>query len=159
MTAGRAGRRRTTSRPPRSTASRRTTTSPYRLYGAQQDNSALRIASRGEGQGIGRLDWQVTAGGESGYIVPDPVDSDVVYGGSYGGLLIRLNHATGEARDINPWPDNPMGSGAAELKYRFQWNFPIAISPHDPHALYVGAQMLFKSVDQGQRAGASSPPT
>jgi photosystem II stability/assembly factor-like uncharacterized protein len=130
---------------------------PYRLYGAQQDNSALRIASRGQGRGIGRDDWQETAGGESGYILPDPLDAEGVYGGSYGGLLIHLDHATGEVRDVNPWPDNPMGSGAADLEYRFQWNFPIALSPHDPHVLYVGAQVLFKSVDQGQSWSVISP--
>ncbi len=130
---------------------------PYRLYGAQQDNSALRIASRGQGRGIGSDDWQETAGGESGYILPDPLDAEGVYGGSYGGLLIHFDHTTGEVRDVNPWPDNPMGSGAADLKYRFQWNFPIALSPHDPHALYVGAQVLFKSVDQGQSWSVISP--
>jgi photosystem II stability/assembly factor-like uncharacterized protein len=130
---------------------------PYRIYGAQQDNSALRIASRGQGQGIGRRDWEPTAGGESGYILADPRNPEVVYGGSYGGFLIRQDHATGEIRDINPWPDNPMGFGAADLKYRFQWNFPIAVSPHDPRVLYVGANVLFKSVDEGQSWNAISP--
>jgi photosystem II stability/assembly factor-like uncharacterized protein len=130
---------------------------PYRIYGAQQDNSALRIASRGQGQGIGRRDWEPTAGGESGYILADPRNPDVVYGGSYGGFLARLNHSTGEVRDVNPWPDNPMGAGAADLEYRFQWNFPIAISPHDPRVLYVGANVLFKSSDEGQSWTAISP--
>ncbi|HYL05667.1 MAG TPA: glycosyl hydrolase [Thermoanaerobaculia bacterium] len=130
---------------------------PYRIYGAQQDNSALRIASRGEGQGIGRRDWEPTAGGESGYILADPRNPDVVYGGSYGGFLVRQNHATGEVRDVNPWPDNPMGAGAAGLEYRFQWNFPIAISPHDPRVLYVGSNVLFKSGDEGQSWTAISP--
>jgi photosystem II stability/assembly factor-like uncharacterized protein len=130
---------------------------PYRIYGAQQDNSALRIASRGEGPGIGRRDWEPTAGGESGYVLADPRNPEVVYGGSYGGLLERLNHTTGEVRDINPWPDNPMGAGAADLKYRFQWNFPIALSPHDPRVLYVGANVLFKSTDEGQSWTVISP--
>ncbi|HVR09480.1 MAG TPA: glycosyl hydrolase, partial [Thermoanaerobaculia bacterium] len=130
---------------------------PYRIYGAQQDNSALRIASRGDGPGIGRRDWEPTAGGESGYIVADPRNPEVVYGGSYGGFLVRQNHATGEVRDINPWPDNPMGAGAADLEYRFQWNFPIAVSPHDPRVLYVGANVLFKSDNEGQSWTAISP--
>jgi photosystem II stability/assembly factor-like uncharacterized protein len=130
---------------------------PYRIYGAQQDNSALRIASRGTGAGIGRDDWQETAGGESGYILADPANPEVVYGGSYGGLLIRLDHQTGEVRDVNPWPDNPMGAGAADLKYRFQWNFPIATSPHDRRVLYVGANVLFKSRDGGQSWSVISP--
>jgi photosystem II stability/assembly factor-like uncharacterized protein len=131
---------------------------PYRVYGAQQDNTALRIASRRAGSlDPGRPKLEITAGGESGYILADPRNPEVVYGGSYGGLLIRLNHATGEVRDVNPWPDNPMGAGAADLKYRFQWNFPIAQSPHDPRVLYAGANVLFKSVDEGQSWTAISP--
>lgn len=123
---------------------------PYRLLGAQQDNSALRIRHRsaGGGSGIGPRDWEPTAGGESGHIVADPKNPDVVYGGSYGGYLTRLDHRTGELRDVNPWPDNPMGWGAAELTYRFQWSFPIFFSPHDS-ALYAGANVLFRSRDGG----------
>ncbi len=123
---------------------------PYRILGAQQDNSAVRILSRGSGAGIGPGDWSPTAGGESGYIVPDPKNSDVVFGGSYGGLLTRLNHSTGEMRDVNPWPDNPMGAAAGDIQYRFQWNFPIVFSPNDPATLYAAAQVLFKSTDSGQ---------
>ena len=130
---------------------------PYRILGAQQDNSALRILSRGQGAGIGPNDWQVTAGGESGYIVADPKNPEVVYGGSYGGLLTRLDHATGAFRDVNPWPDNPMGYGAADIKYRFQWNYPIVFSPNDPATLYSAAQVLFKSTDGGQSWTAISP--
>ncbi|MBV8201094.1 MAG: glycosyl hydrolase [Acidobacteria bacterium] len=130
---------------------------PYRIYGAQQDNSALRIASRGQGPGIGRRDWEPTAGGESGYILADPKNPEVVYGGSYGGFLVRQDHSTGEIRDVNPWPDNPMGAGAADLAYRFQWNFPIAVSPHDPRVLYAGANVLFKSADEGQSWTVISP--
>jgi photosystem II stability/assembly factor-like uncharacterized protein len=129
---------------------------PYRILGAQQDNSAVRILSRGRGTGIGPGDWDVTAGGESGYIVPDPKDSEVVFGGSYGGLLVRLNHATGEMRDVNPWPDNPMGAAAGDILYRFQWNFPIVFSPNDPSTLYAAAQVLFKSTDGGQSWSAIS---
>ncbi|HEV7506137.1 MAG TPA: glycosyl hydrolase [Thermoanaerobaculia bacterium] len=123
---------------------------PYRILGAQQDNSAVRILSRGSGGGIGPGDWDVTAGGESGYIVADPKSSDVVFGGSYGGLLTRLNHVTEETRDVNPWPDNPMGAAAGDILYRFQWNFPIVFSPNDPATLYTAAQVLFKSTDAGQ---------
>jgi len=130
---------------------------PYRLLGAQQDNSAFRILSRGKGSGIGAGDWEVTAGGESGYIVADPTDPEVVYGGSYGGFINRLNHATGEIRDVNAWPEDVMGWGAADLKYRFQWNFPIVFSPNDPRTLYTAAQVLFKSTDAGQSWSVISP--
>ena len=131
---------------------------PYRIYGAQQDNSALRISSRPEGGFDSRWrQYEPTAGGESGYILADPRNPEVVYGGSYGGFLMRVNHATGELRDVNPWPDNPMGAAAADLKYRFQWNFPIALSPHDPRVLYAGANVLFRSTDEGQSWTAISP--
>jgi photosystem II stability/assembly factor-like uncharacterized protein len=131
---------------------------PYRIYGAQQDNSALRISSRPEGGFDSRWrQYEPTAGGESGYVLADPRNPDVVYGGSYGGFLMRVNHATGELRDVNAWPDNPMGAPAADLKYRFQWNFPIALSPHDPRVLYAGANVLFKSTDEGQSWTAISP--
>jgi photosystem II stability/assembly factor-like uncharacterized protein len=130
---------------------------PYRILGPQQDNSAVRIRHRTSGGGIGLRDWEVTAGGESGYIVADPTNPDVVFGGSYGGLLIRLNHRTGETRDVNPWPDNPMGAGDADLKQRFQWNFPIFFSPNDPHKLYAASQHLLESDNGGASWREISP--
>ena len=131
---------------------------PYRILGAQQDNSALRIRSRSTtGRGIGFNDWEETAGGESGHIVADPDDPDIVYGGSYGGFLSRVDHRTGELRDVNPWPDDPMGWGAAELEVRFQWNFPILFSPHDGNTLYAAGNRLFRSTDEGQSWQPISP--
>ena len=130
---------------------------PYHILGPQQDNSAVRIRHRTGGGSIGMRDWEVTAGGESGHIVADPTNPDVVYGGSYGGLLVRLNHRTGEVRDVNPWPDNPMGAGDADLKQRFQWNFPIFFSPNDPHKLYAGSQHLLQSTDGGASWREISP--
>lgn len=105
---------------------------PYRIYGAQQDNSTVRILHRTDGQAVTEKDWEETAGGESGHLAVDPEDNDIVYGGSYDGFLTRKNHNTGEERSINAWPDNPMGHGAEGAKYRFQWNFPIFFSPHNP---------------------------
>ncbi|MCR9296199.1 MAG: glycosyl hydrolase [bacterium] len=130
---------------------------PYRIYGAQQDNSTVRIAHRSGTGRIGDGDWEPTAGGESGHIAPDPKNPDIVYGGSYGGYLTRLNHATGESRNIHVWPDNPMGSGAGANKYRFQWNFPIFFSPNDPQTLYTAANVLFKTQDEGQSWTQISP--
>ena len=122
---------------------------PYNVYGAQQDNSTIRIASRTMGNSIGTSDWYDVGGGESGWIAPSPKDSSIVFAGSYGGLTTRHDKRTGQERDINPYPNNPMGSGADVLKYRFQWNFPIVFSPHDPNTLYVGANVLFKTTDEG----------
>ncbi len=131
---------------------------PYRILGPQQDNSAVRIRSRStHGGSIGERDWEPTAGGESGYIVAKPDDPDVVYGGSYGDFLLRIDHATGEVRAVNPWPDDPMGAAAGAIKYRFQWNFPIFFSPHDPDELYAAAQVLFRSHDGGQSWETISP--
>lgn len=131
---------------------------PYRLLGGQQDNTAVRIRSRSAfGDAIGVRDWEPTAGGESGHIVAKPDDPDLVVGGSYGGYLRVVNHRTGERRSIDVWPDNPMGWGAAELKYRFQWNFPIAFSRHDPERLFVAADVLFDTRDLGQSWRVLSP--
>lgn len=131
---------------------------PYRILAAQQDNSALRIPHRTKSWGgISEKDWDETAGGESGYIVADPLNPDVVYGGSYGGYFTRYNHKTEEFRNINIWPDNPMGHGAGANKYRFQWNFPVFFSPHNPKCLYAAANVLFKSLDEGQSWTPISP--
>ncbi|MDT7604620.1 MAG: hypothetical protein QOF61_2617 [Acidobacteriota bacterium] len=123
---------------------------PYHIYGAQQDNSTVKIASRTTDFGITERDWYDVGGGESGWIQPSPKDSDIIYAGSYGGLITRYNHHNGQLREVTPYPDNPMGAGADVQKYRFQWNFPIVTSPHDRDALYAAAQVLFKSTDEGQ---------
>lgn len=123
---------------------------PYRIYGAQQDNSTVRILSRTQGRSIGERDWESTAGGESGFIAPDPLDPEIVYGGSYGGYLTRVNHRTQEVRNIHVWPDNPMGHGAGDGKYRFQWNFPIFFSRHNPKVLFTAGNVLFKTTNGGQ---------
>lgn len=131
---------------------------PYRLLGGQQDNSAVRIRSRSaRGRSIDVRDWEPTAGGESGHIVAKPDNPDIVVGGSYGGYLRVVDHSTGATRAIDVWPDNPMGWGAAELKYRFQWNFPIAFSVHDPDVLFVAADVLFRSTDMGENWMPISP--
>jgi photosystem II stability/assembly factor-like uncharacterized protein len=130
---------------------------PYHIYGAQQDNSTVRIASRTTGFGITTRDWEETAGSESGWVQPHPKDSNIVFGGNYGGYLTRLDHRTGQERDINVWPDNPMGWGAEGMKYRFQWNFPILFSPHDPNTLYTAGNLLFKTTNEGQTWVAISP--
>src|SRR5258706_6594473 len=130
---------------------------PYRIYGAQQDNSTQRVFHRTDGFSIDEHDWESTAGGESGHIAVDPTDEDIVYGGSYDGYLERKNHKTGETRSINAWPDNPMGSGAEGAKYRFQWNFPLFFSPHNPKKLYAASQHLHLSYNGGESWELISP--
>jgi photosystem II stability/assembly factor-like uncharacterized protein len=130
---------------------------PYNIYGAQQDNSTVRTASRTSGGGIAERDWYDVGGGESGWIAPDPRDSQIVYAGSYDGLITRQDHRTGQSRDINAWPDNTMGYGVDAMKYRFQWSYPIAFSPHDPKTLYIGANVLLKTTNEGQSWEPISP--
>lgn len=130
---------------------------PYRILGAQQDNSTIRIKHRTYGSAITADDWEVTAGSESGYVVADPLNPDIVYGGNYGGYLSRLDHKTGENRAISVWPDNPMGAGADVQKFRFQWNFPIFFSPHNPKRLYCAGNALFVSENEGASWEQISP--
>ena len=130
---------------------------PYRIYVAQQDNSTLRIAHRTIGGAITEEDWEETAGGESAHIAVDPLNNDIVYGGSYDGFLTRVNHKTGSVRGINVWPDNPMGHGAEGMKYRFQWNFPIFFSRHNPKRLFAASNHLHMTVDEGQTWQLVSP--
>ena len=130
---------------------------PYNVYGAQQDNSTVRIASRTTESGIDVTNWYDVGGGESGWIAPHPKNSEIVFAGSYGGLITRYDHRTGQMRNVTPWPENPMGSGAGVLKYRFQWNFPILFSPHDQNTLYAGGNILFKTTNEGQSWEAISP--
>ncbi len=123
---------------------------PYRIYVAQQDNSTLRINHRSDGGSISSKDWEETAGGESAHLAIDPTNNDIVYGGSYDGFLTRVNHKTGTTRGINVWPDNPMGHGAEGMKYRFQWNFPIMFSKHNPKKLYTFSNHVHVTENEGQ---------
>ncbi len=130
---------------------------PYRIMGGQQDNSAFRIKSRTYGSGITMEDMESTAGAESGYVVADPLDPEITYGGNYMGLLERQNHKTGESRMINVWPIDNMGAGADAARYRFQWNFPIFFSPHNPNRLYAAGNHLFVTENEGQSWQIISP--
>ena len=122
---------------------------PYRIYAAQQDNSTIRIEHRTSGSDINDSHWESTAGGESAHIAIDPLDNDIVYGGSYGGYLTQINHKTGSRKAINVWPDNPMGHGAEGMRYRFQWNFPVFFSAHNPKKLYAASNHLHVTTDGG----------
>ncbi|MBN09255.1 MAG: glycosyl hydrolase [Flavobacteriaceae bacterium] len=123
---------------------------PYRIYGAQQDNSTIRIKHRSEGRSITENDWERSAGGESAHLAPDPLNNDIVYGGTYKGYMMRMDHSTNQIRSVNVWPDNPAGSGAEIMKYRFNWNFPVMFSPNNPKKLYAGSNYLHVTTNEGQ---------
>ncbi len=130
---------------------------PYYVYGAQQDNSTVAIASMSDYGVIDRGNWYAVGGGESGYIAPDPRDANIVYAGSYMGHITRFDRRTGQAQQISPWPEVTDGVGAAGLKHRFTWTEPIVISPHDPNVLYHAAEVLFKTTSGGMSWTPISP--
>jgi len=132
---------------------------PYYVYGGRQDGPAYRGPSTGSPEGFGRTRnlWETTAGGECGYIVPDPVDSNIVWGGSYNAQLERANYKTGHIRTAHVWPESIYGSHAAAVKYRFNWTFPIHISPHDHNKVYVGSQYIHMTTDGGRSWTIISP--
>src|SRR5947209_3554871 len=130
---------------------------PYRIYGAQQDNSTVSIPTRSDDGAITLRDWYAVAGGESGYIAPQPGDPGVVFAGTYMGTLTRYDHRTRQARDVSVWLNNYDGYAAADVPYRFQWTFPIVFSPHDRNTLYVTAQKVLKTSDGGASWQAISP--
>jgi photosystem II stability/assembly factor-like uncharacterized protein len=125
---------------------------PYLVCGAQQDNDTACVPSDGDGS-----EYFDVGGGESGYIAVDPEDSNVFYAGSYGGFLTRFNRRTEQARNVNPWPDNPMGHAAGDIQERFQWTFPIMTSKSRPDTVYAGSQHLFATTNEGQSWERISP--
>ncbi len=123
---------------------------PYRIYGAQQDNSSVRITHRSNGNAITEKDWLALAIGESAHLAPDPLNNDVVYGGDYKGYMTMQDIATGQERSTNVYPDLPAGSGADIMKYRFNWNYPVFFSPHNPKKLYACSNYLHVSYNGGE---------
>ena len=130
---------------------------PYRVYGCQQDNSCVSLPSRTSSSGIARHDWYVIGGCESGHVAVDPRNPDISYAGCYGGSIGRYDHATDQEREINTYPQLAVGQAAKDLRYRFQWNAPIRLSPHDPDVLYHTSQYVHRSTDQGQTWEVISP--
>ncbi len=134
---------------------------PYMICGAQQDNSTACVPSRGWNhisQNAGGQNFLFSVGGcESGYIANDPRNPDIFYAGCYGGSLSRYNHANGQTRAINVWPENPMGQSSEDLIERVQWTFPIVFSHLEPEVLYTATQKLWQSTNEGQSWEQISP--
>ncbi len=130
---------------------------PYYVYGSQQDNTTVAIASRGPHGSIGRPDWYSVGGGESGYVAPDPRNPDIVYADGYQGAITQFDKKTNLTSEITVFPVLTDGEGAARLAHRFQWTAPLMLSPHDPNTLYHAGERLFKTTDAGMHWTAISP--
>ena len=128
---------------------------PYRVYGTQQDNSAISVPSSSYKGAILWSDCYAVGSSESGHIAVRPDDPNIVYSGAIGSSpgggdsLLRYDHATGQTRIISAWPEFSWGWGPKDHRYRFQWTYPIVISPHDPNVLYIAGNVLFRSEDEG----------
>ncbi|TMG37902.1 MAG: glycosyl hydrolase [Chloroflexi bacterium] len=133
------------------------TQTPYRIYGAQQDNTTMTVPSRSAIAGITAADSFAIGGGESGYIAVRTDDPNVVFAGNYQGQLTRYDRRTGQARNIMVWPESSAGEGAGSVKYRVQWTAPTVHSPHDPNVLYHTGNHVFRTTDEGTTWERISP--
>jgi photosystem II stability/assembly factor-like uncharacterized protein len=122
----------------------------YRVYGSQQDNSSVAIPTRTDHAAIEFGDMYAPGGGESGYVVPDPRDSNIVYADDEGPFFTRFDRRTGQAQSIQEWPEDISGHPAASQKYRYTWTMPIVISSHNPDTIYHTSQYVFRSTDGGR---------
>ncbi|MCG6925073.1 MAG: hypothetical protein LJF30_07160 [Acidobacteria bacterium] len=130
---------------------------PYRIYSGQQDSGTVGIASRSDYGQITFRDWSPVGGDERDGDVPDPANPDVVYGAGLGGRLSRWDRRTGQVQNVSPWPVSSYAARPGTTRYRYDWITPLSISSRPPHAIYVGAQVLFRSLDGGQTWATISP--
>ncbi|MDX1673337.1 MAG: hypothetical protein R3314_00945, partial [Longimicrobiales bacterium] len=122
---------------------------PYRVYGAQQDNSTISVPSASVGALTPESEWYSVAGAESGHIAVHPEDPNTVYSGNYIGRIDRYDHRTGRSRNVILYPQMQDGVAPRDLKYRFQWNAPIEISPHDTDVVYHASNYVHRTTDGG----------
>jgi photosystem II stability/assembly factor-like uncharacterized protein len=129
---------------------------PYHIYGAQQDNSNVCIASRTDEGIIGRQNWYSAGGGECGFVFPDPRDWHIIFSNNEG-FLTYYDKLNEQSHDISVWPNDHSGHGAEDLPHRFQWVSPFFLSPHNPDTIYTGGEAVFKSTDRGRSWSQISP--
>lgn len=130
---------------------------PYNILGAQQDNTSVRIPHRTSGTSITERDWVALSIGESAHLAPDPANPNIIYGSDYKGYMSMQNLSNGQERSTNVWPFLPAGSGVEVMKYRFNWNYPLTFSHHDPKKLYAGSNHLHVTYNAGQSWEVISP--
>ena len=140
---------------------------PYNVMGNRQDGPSFKGPSYSRtagfgGGGITRGMWHSISGGESGWAIPDPQDPEIIWAsgtgsGGIGGSIDRFDERTGQFRRVEVWPDSPLGWPSAELKYRFNWTFPLHMSPHDRNTIYAGSQHVHRTTNGGQSWEVISP--
>ncbi len=130
---------------------------PYRVYAGQQDSGTVSIATRSDYGSLTFRDWNPVGGDERDDDIPDPADASIVYTTGLGGRLNRWDARHGQSRDITPWPVSSYGKRQTTVKYRYTWITPLAVSQRAPYPLYVGSQLLWRSVDRGEHWQIISP--
>jgi photosystem II stability/assembly factor-like uncharacterized protein len=130
---------------------------PYNVYGGQQDNSAIAIASRTNDGGIDWKDWYSVAGGESAFIAFDPDKPETVYGGTYQGNISKWSKTSREQKSIKEYPELGLSIAPKDAKYRYNWNAPIISSPHNRGTIYHAGNVVFKTIDEGLSWTTISP--
>ena len=130
---------------------------PYNVYGGQQDNSAISIKSRTNGQGINWKDWHSVSGCESAFLAFDPNDPELIYGGCYQGIIEKFVTSSKEAKAIKEYPELGLSIEPVDFKYRYNWNAPIISSSHDRKTIYHAGNVVFRTNDEGQTWKVISP--
>jgi len=130
---------------------------PYNVYGGQQDNSAIAIASRTNDGGIDWKDWYSVAGCESAFLAFDPDNPEIVFGGCYQGIIERWYKSSRTGKEIKEYPELSLGNAPENFKFRYNWNAPIISSPHDRNTIYHAGNVVFKTTDQGNSWTVISP--
>ena len=130
---------------------------PYNVYGNRQDGYSYRGPSNSRTGSIPLGLWQDVGGCESGFAQPLPDDSNVVWSGCYDGGLEIYDHRNKQVRNVRVWPESGYGWAPADMRYRWHWNFPIHISPHDSDVVYVGSQYVHRTVNGGHSWEEISP--
>ncbi len=130
---------------------------PFRLYAGQQDNTTISVPSRSSGGVHPKQVWFDVGGGESGHVAVNPHDPNIIYAGGYSGILTRVERTSDHKRFVGVYPHYTEGTEQRDLKYRWQWNFPIHISNHDPDIVYHTSNYVHRTTDKGQTWETISP--
>jgi photosystem II stability/assembly factor-like uncharacterized protein len=130
---------------------------PYFVYGNRQDGFSYRGPSNSLQGGIPTSLWTSVGGCESGFAQPDPVDNNIIWSGCYDGGLDRTDLRTGDVRDVRAWPEAGYGYPPADMRYRWHWNYPMAVSRHNHNKVYIGSQYVHVTTNGGQSWTVISP--